>query len=51
MNSKENVKGNEKPIPYELRLASSQWPKELKEEIETNSLRTKTYFQSTAKGT
>ena len=40
---------NEKPIPSKLRLAYSQWPKELKEEKETISLRNKTYFQSLAK--
>ena len=39
------MKENEKPIPYGLRLASIQWPKDLKEEGETNSLGIKTYFQ------
>ena len=37
---------NKKPIPYGLRLDSIQWPKEIKEERETNSLRNKTCFQS-----
>ena len=45
------MKENEKPIPYRLRLASFQLPKELKEERETNSLWIKTCFQSMAKET
>ena len=44
------MKENEKPIPYGLRRDSIQWPKQLKEESETNSLRIKTCFQSMAKG-
>ena len=44
-----NAKENEKSIPYGLKLASFQRPKKLKEERETNSLRSKTCFQSTAK--
>ena len=42
------MKENEKPIPYALRLDPIQWPKELKEERETNYLRIKTCFQSLA---
>ena len=42
ISGKRNVKENEKLIRYGLRHASIQWPKELKEEIETNSLRFKT---------
>ena len=30
---------NEKPIPYGLRLDCIKWPKQLKEERETNTLR------------
>ena len=45
------MKVNEKPIRYGLRLESIQWPKELKEERETISLRIKTCLQSMAKGT
>ena len=45
------MKENEKLIPYGLRLESIQWPKELKEERETNSLRINNCFQSMAKGT
>ena len=48
---KRNVKDNEKLIPYGLRIASIQWPKELKEERETNSIRIKTCFKSIGKGT
>ena len=51
INGKWNIKENEKPIPYGLRLDSIQWQKEHKEEGETNSLRIKTYFQSIAKVT
>ena len=43
------MKENEKQIPYGLRLASIQWPKESKEERETNSLRIKACLQSIAK--
>ena len=32
INGKRNVKENEKPFPFGLRLASNEWPKELKEE-------------------
>ena len=49
-NGKRNIKENEKPIPYGLELAFNQWPKEIKEERETISLRIKTCFQSLAKG-
>ena len=45
------MRENEKQVPYELRLASIQWPKELKEERELNSLKISTYFKSMAKGT
>ena len=45
------MKENEKPIPYDLRLASIQRPKELKDERKSNSLMIKTCFQSMAKGT
>ena len=50
IHSKRNKEENEKLISYGLRLASIQWPKEMKEESETNSLSIKTYFQSMAKG-
>ena len=45
------MKGKLEIIPYALGLASIQWPKELKEERETNTLSIKTYFQSMVKGT
>ena len=45
------MKENEEPIAYGLRHNPCQWPKELKEERETNSLRIKTCFQSMEKGT
>ena len=51
INGQRNIKENEKPNPYGLRLASNQWPKELKDERETISLRIKTYFQLLAKET
>ena len=49
MNGKRNMKENKKPIPNGLRLDYIQWPKELEEESEINSLRIKTCFQSLAK--
>ena len=45
------MKENEKPIPYGLKIASIQWLKDVKEEKETNSLRTKTWFHSMGKRT
>ena len=51
MIGEKNLKEKEKQIAYGLRLASNQWPKELKEEKETISLKIKTCVQSLAKGT
>ena len=42
---------NEKPFAYGLTLTYNQWPKELKEEKETISLRIKSYFQLLPKRT
>ena len=43
-NDKMNLKMKKKRIPEGLRLASIEWPKELKEERETKSLRIKTCY-------
>ena len=42
INDNWNINENEKPIPYGLRLASSQWQMEQKGERETYSLWIKT---------
>ena len=44
VNGKRNMMESEEPTPYGLRLNYSKWPKELKEERETNSLHIKTCF-------
>ena len=51
MNGKRNMKENEKPVPYVLRLDSNNWQKELKRQRETNCLKIKTCFESLANGT
>ena len=49
MHGQKHLKDKEKLIPQGLKLASIEWPKALKGERDTNSLRIKTSFYSIAK--
>ena len=49
--AQKHLKEKEKVNPQGIQLASIQWPKALKGERESNSLRIKTSFHSIAKST